>query len=169
MSGDSKHSFFLFFFFHRKRILKNGGTVRFVDARTPITEYNALDENKLPVAAKIHTIDATDSSIMAIGFAHFKGCKFIERIILNRCKHMENEALEQLSFVKDTLHDLQVTECGNVEDSGLRSLKNLSKLKKLTIYGFLYVKDFNAVCSELKKSLPKCEIITKANDADEST
>lgn len=165
-----KYGFTQFFSLYLpERILKNGGTVRFVDGHTPITEYNALDENKLPVAPKIHTIDATDSSIMAIGFEHFKGCKFIERIILNRCKHMENEALEQLSAVKDTLHDLQVTECGNVEDSGLRSLKNLSQLKKLTIYGFLYVKDFNEVCSELKQSLPKCEIITKAIVADGST
>lgn len=143
-----------------KRILKNGGSVRFVDGRTPITEYNALDADQLPVAPKIHTVDATDSSIMAIGFEHFKGCNHIERIILNRCKHMENEALEQLSYVKDTLRDLQVTECGNVEDSGLRTLKNLSQLRKLTVYGFLYVKDFNGVCNELKQHLPHCEIIT---------
>lgn len=144
------------------RILKNGGTVRFVDGRTPITDYNALlDEQKLPVLQRIHTIDATDSAIMALGFDHLDGCHSIERIILNRCKHMENNALEKLTFVKDTLHHLQVTECGNVEDSGLRSLKNLSQLKTLTIHGFLYVKDFNGICNELKQSLPQCQIATK--------
>lgn len=149
--------------------MKNGGTVQFVDDRTTITEYNALDEKKLPIGTKIHTIDATDSSIMAIGFEHLKGCKFIERIILNRCQHMENEALEQLTYVNDTLHDLQVTQCGNVEDSGLQSLKNLSNLKKLTIYGFVYVKIFDEVCNELKRNLPNCEIITKKAVANGST
>lgn len=154
-----------------ERILKNGGTVRFVDGHEPITEYDALDEKKLPILPKIHTIDATDSSIMAIGFEHLKGCKYIERIILNRCKHMENHALEQLSLVKDTLHDLQVTECNNVESSGLRSLKNLTKLRKLTIYGFLYIntKDFDTVCRDLKQNLPKCEIISSGVMSDEST
>lgn len=142
--------------------MKNGGTVQFVDARTPITEYNTL--NTLNTTPKIHTIDATDSAIMAIGFEHLKGCKFIERIVLNRCKHMENEALEQLSFVKDTLHELQVTECGNVVDSGLRSLKKLTQLQKLTIYGFLYVKDWDGIYIELKQSLPKCEITTNKNE-----
>lgn len=166
----AKYSILLTPPYFTERILKNGGAVHFVDGRTPITEYNALDEDKLPVAPKIHTIDATDSSIMAIGLEHLKGCEFIERIILNRCKHMENEGLEQLSFVKDTLHDLQVTECGNIEDSGLRSLKNLSHMRKLTIYGFLYVKNFNGVCSELKQSLPNCEIITnRVVDKDDST
>lgn len=97
---------------------------------------------------------------MAIGFEHFKGCKAIERIILNRCKHMENEALEQLGYVKNSLKELQVTDCNNVVESGLLSLKQLNHLQKLTIYGFIYIKDFNGVVSQLKKDLPGCEIVT---------
>lgn len=109
---------------------------------------------------QIRVVDATDSSIMAIGFEHFKGCEAIEHIILNRCKHMENEALEQLSYVKNSLTELQVTECSNVVESGLLSLKQLNRLEKLTIYGFTYIKDFNGVVNQLKKDLPKCEIVT---------
>lgn len=98
---------------------------------------------------------------MAIGFEHFKGCTSIERIILNRCKHMENEALEQLAYVKQSLKELQVTHCSNVEDSGILSLKQLNHLQKLTIYGFVYVKDFNGVVNQLKKDLPGCQIVTE--------
>lgn len=97
---------------------------------------------------------------MALGFEHFKGCKAIERIILNRCKHMENEALEQLVYVKKSLKELQVTDCSNVVESGLLSLKQLNHLQKLTIYGFIYIKDFDAIVNQLKTDLPGCEIVT---------
>lgn len=112
---------------------------------------------------QIKLVDATDSSIMALGFEHFKGCHGIEHIILNRCKHMENEALEQLIYVKGSLKELQVTDCSNVVESGLLSLKQLNHLKKLTIYGFTYVKDLNTVINQLKNDLPRCEIVTNRN------
>lgn len=74
---------------------------------------------------------------------------------------MENDALEQLAYVKNSLKELQVTDCPNVIDSGLLSLKQLNHLQKLTIYGFVYVKDFNGVVDQLKKELPDCKIITE--------
>lgn len=74
---------------------------------------------------------------------------------------MENEALEQLVYVKNSLKELQVTDCPNVVESGLLSLKQLNHLQKLTIYGFIYIKDFNGVVNQLKKDLPSCEIITE--------
>ena len=95
---------------------------------------------------------------MSIGFDHLKNCTAIERIILHKCAHMENEALERLVHVKNTLKELQVTECGNVEDDGLLSLKQLTHLEKLRIYGFPYVKNFDKVVAELRASLPKCDI-----------
>lgn len=114
-------------------------------------------------SSQIRLVDATDSSIMALGFEHFKGCRAIEHIILNRCKHMENDALEQLAYVKGSLKELQVTDCPNVVESGLLSLKQLSRLEKLTIYGMTYIKDLNQVINQLKNDLPKCEIITNRN------
>ncbi|XP_031631576.1 ATP synthase subunit s, mitochondrial isoform X2 [Contarinia nasturtii] len=119
--------------------------------------YNSLSNTK---SEKIKVVDGTDSSIMALGFEHFKGCKNIEQIILNRCKHMENEALEQLGYVKNSLNELQITDCPNVVESGLMSLKQLNNLKKLTIYNFIYIKDFTGVVNQLKKDLPNCEIHT---------
>ncbi|XP_031631565.1 ATP synthase subunit s, mitochondrial isoform X1 [Contarinia nasturtii] len=138
-------------------ILKNGGSVQFHNQYLPIKEYNSLSNTK---SEKIKVVDGTDSSIMALGFEHFKGCKNIEQIILNRCKHMENEALEQLGYVKNSLNELQITDCPNVVESGLMSLKQLNNLKKLTIYNFIYIKDFTGVVNQLKKDLPNCEIHT---------
>lgn len=106
-------------------------------------------------------IDGTDSSIMALGFDHFRGCKFIERIILQRCQHMENEALEKLANVKSSLKHLEIVDCHNVEDSGLLSLKQLHNLQTLTVHGFMYVKDFNGIVEQLKKDLPNCQITSK--------
>lgn len=146
-------------FFYILRIIKNGGAVQFTNHSSPTKEYNALVGSSS--SARIKMIDATESSIMAIGFEHFKGCKSIEQIILNRCKHMENDALEQLAYVKNSLKELQVTDCANVIDSGLLSLKQLNHLQKLTIYGFVYVKDFAGVVDQLKKELPDCKIVTE--------
>lgn len=139
------------------RIIKNGGAVQFQNHFQPVKEYNSLHATN---SSHIKMVDASDSSIMALGFDHFKGCKSIERIILNRCKHMENEALERLVYVKNSLKELQVTDCSNVVESGLLSLKQLNHLQKLTIYGFIYINDFNGVVSQLKKDLPACEIVT---------
>lgn len=144
------------------RIVKNGGAVQLGNQSQPTSEYNSLLIGS-SASTRLKVIDGTDSSIMAIGFEHLKGCKSIERIILNRCKHMENEALEQLAFVKNSLLELQVTDCPNVIDSGLLSLKQLNHLQKLTIYGFLYMKDFNGVISQLKQDLPGCQIVTEKN------
>lgn len=142
------------------RIIKNGGAVQFANQSQPTSEYNSLLVGS-SASSRIKVVDATDSSIMALGFEHFKGCTSIERIILNRCKHMENEALEQLAYVKQSLKELQVTDCSNVMDSGLLSLKQLNHLQKLTIYGFVYVKDFNGIVNQLKKDLPGCQIVTE--------
>lgn len=149
---------------HFSRLLKNGGAgVTFYNENKAITDYNVLppDGGHGP---KIHTFDGTGSSIMAIGFDHFEKCKGIQKVILHQCTHMENEALQKLVFLKDSLVDLQVTQCYNVEDSGLLSLKHLDRLQLLTIYGFRYVKDFDGVVNELKKSLPKCQIQTEPSN-----
>lgn len=142
------------------RVIKNGGSIKFWDAEKPIAEYNVLQTPKFPYTLQIHTIDATDSTIMALGFDHLKHCSRIKKIILHRCNHLENEAMEKLAYVKDSLNELQITECGNIESSGLLTLKQLQNLRKLTIHDFLYVKDYEGVVKDLQKNLPNCEIVT---------
>ena len=71
---------------------------------------------------------------------------------------MENEALEKLEYVKDSLEELSIEDCFNVQDSGLLSLSKLTNLKKLHICGLPYVKDMESINKELKSSLPSCDI-----------
>lgn len=136
-------------------ILKNGGMVRFT-GRTQITDYNALPSSDQRVF--IQEVDATGASIMAIGFDHFKNCTKIEKIILHKCKHMENEALEKLTHVKDSLQFLQISECYNVVDSGLLSLTPLANLRKLILCDLPYVKDMSSIERELRSKLVNCEM-----------
>lgn len=140
--------------------MKNGGIVSFADQNRPIKDYNLLQAS-VPSSPKLRLIDATDSAIMALGFAHLKNCKHLDTIILNRCAHMENEALDHLAYVRNSLKVLQVTDCGNVEDSGLLALKQLTNLQSLTVHGFIYVEDFEGIIRELAKSLPNCKIIAQ--------
>lgn len=167
-------------------LLKNGGSVTFaggmcilvhsrwennvqlLPCSLPISAGSraVFDYNMLgavgPTAAspRIVAIDATDASIMAIGFDHLHGCTQVQRIRLCRCKHMESEALAKLAdTVGATLRELHVEECYNVTDEGLLSLGALSELRSLTVCGVPYVKDVDGVRSELTARLSKdCEI-----------
>lgn len=139
-------------------ILKNGGAIRYMGpGRAQISDYNSLGATEYR-KSYIEDVNATDSSIMAIGFDHFKNCNHIKKITLNKCKHMENEALEKLIYCKDSLIDLSIEDCFNVLDSGLLTLKQLPNLQKLVISGVPYVKDIENVKRELIQSLPKCDL-----------
>lgn len=140
-------------------LLKNGGAVRF-NGKALQKDYNTLPPQNQ--REKIQEVDATESTIMAIGFEHFRNCDGINKIILHKCKHMENEALNELILLNNTLKHLQVSECYNVVDSGLKSLGQLTNLEKLIIFGMPYVKDIKAIEMELRSKLPKCDIDIKA-------
>lgn len=136
-------------------LLKNGGAVSFV-GRSMVKDYNTLPSEHQ--RQYIQSVDATESTIMSIGFEHFRNCNKIDKIILHKCKHMENEALEQLGLLKTTLKHLQVSDCYNVVDSGIISLCQLKNLDTLTIFGMPYVKDMKTVEAELRANLPNCQI-----------
>lgn len=137
-------------------LLKNGGAITFVGRRS-VEDYNAL--GSAGQRHPIESVEATDASIMAIGFDHFRNCRALQRITLTRCKHMENEALQRLTVIKDSLRELTLTDCFNVTDSGLVNLGELSGLQKLNVSGVPYVKDLPAVRATLAQKLPECEII----------
>lgn len=140
-------------------MLKNGGAVRFT-GNTMVKDYNILPPQNQ--REQIQEVDATESTIMAIGFEHFRNCNGIKKLTLHKCKHMENEALYELPLLNDSLKHLQISECYNVVDSGLKSLGQLTKLEKLIIFGMPYVKDMKAIEMELRSNLPKCDIDIKA-------
>lgn len=93
-----------------------------------------------------------------MGFDHFKDCTAIRKIAFKSCRYMENEALEKLEHLKDSLCELEINGCYNVVDEGLLTLKRLKKLNKLTIVNLPYVKDMKAVEKDLQSALPQCAI-----------
>lgn len=75
---------------------------------------------------------------------------------------MENEALAKLGYLKDTLEELEIIGCYNVVDEGLRTLKQLKNLNKLTLENLPYVKDMKAVEKELQAELTACVVGVKS-------
>ncbi|XP_055855028.1 ATP synthase subunit s, mitochondrial [Episyrphus balteatus] len=141
-------------------VLKNGGAVSFVQAPGRLLQdYNALPTPSTRV--QIKEIDATDSSIMKLGMEHLKSCKHIDRVILNRCKHLESDGLTGLTHIKDTLKHLQISSCYNIDDQGLLVLKELTQLKSLLMFDLTAVNDLEKVIEEIKPHLKECTISTK--------
>lgn len=136
-------------------VLKNGGFIKF-EKQKWTTDYNALPAENYRYL--IDEVDGTKSTIMALGFEHFKNCTAIRKVTLKSCRYMENEALEKLGHLKDSLRELEITGCYNVVDEGLLTLKQLKNLNKLTIANLPYVKDMSAVEKELRAALIMCTI-----------
>lgn len=105
-------------------LLRNGASVKWVGEKNYLKNYNALPKQN--VRFVISEVDASGSSISHYGFMHFEGCSSIRKIILHDCGYIEDEALNQLHFVKNTLEELQVSLCGNITDAGLRHIKELT-------------------------------------------
>lgn len=93
------------------------------------------------------------------GFDHIKGCELLESITMKKCSYITDEGLSKLIVRKDSLKYLEIDQCKNITDEGLKSLIALKNLKKLVLKDLPYVKDMNAMQSELKASLTDCEIV----------
>lgn len=134
-------------------VLKNGGAIEFSQtAGHFVNDYNALPaDNKLTV----RSIDASNSSIMKIGFDHLAGCKHVHKVILHQCKHLESGSLSGLLHIKKTLKVLEVSGCENLGDTDFDVLKDLEVLEDLTIGD---VNNLEKIVQQLKKALPKCSI-----------
>ncbi|XP_023168831.1 ATP synthase subunit s, mitochondrial [Drosophila hydei] len=138
-------------------ILKNGGGVRMTENPTKLwKEYNHLPAENTPFRIKV--VDATNSSIMKIGLHHFEGCRNIDTVIFHKCKHLENDGLEGLAYLSQSLANLQVSGCYNIRDSGLAFISHLRNLKQLLIFDMPYVQNMDEVANKLKKSLPECDV-----------
>lgn len=138
-------------------IIKNGGGVRFTDNPARLwKDYNHLPGENVPFRIKV--VDASNSSVMAIGLDHFKDCTSIDTVIFHNCKHLENDSLSGLTHIKDNLTSLQVSGCYNIDDDGLASICELTNLKQLLIFDMIYVRNMDAVVRKLKECLPSCDL-----------
>ncbi|XP_015120938.1 ATP synthase subunit s, mitochondrial [Diachasma alloeum] len=140
-------------------LLRNGAAVQWTGGRAYLKDYNALpQETKVVRPSYIQGVDGTNSGISHEGFPHFSGCKYVLEMKLVNCVYIGNNALDLLYLLKDSLQSLEISNCGNVTDAGLKHLKILQKLKMLKLSNLPAVENGVLVTEELKKSLPNCQI-----------
>ncbi|PSN31948.1 ATP synthase subunit s [Blattella germanica] len=132
-------------------LMRNGAFVKWKGAPEFLTDYNSLPPEGMKYF--IQEIDATESSIM-----HYGGCKYISAIKFERCAYLQDEALQELSILKNSLQNLKIISCGNITDKGLKSLVILSNLQSLEVSDLIYLKSKEDCLSTLKSSLPNCKI-----------
>uniref|UniRef100_A0A1B0GIP0 Uncharacterized protein n=1 Tax=Lutzomyia longipalpis TaxID=7200 RepID=A0A1B0GIP0_LUTLO len=141
-------------------VLKNGGAVRFLEhPKNLFRDYNMLPPD-FRTKLTLKEIDATNSAIMTVGFAHVVGCEKIDKIIITNCKYIDNRGFHHLTSINDSLRSLDITQCTNISDSGLLQLKGLTKLQKLVMKDLPGVKDLPAVEKELRQHLKDCQFQT---------
>lgn len=106
-------------------LIRCGASVKWAGA-----EHFHSDYNTLPATSsrnyRIEEIDATDSSIMHLGFPYLKDLKLLKAITLKRCHYISDEALFMLECRKESLQAIEVISCGNVTDAGIRTLVKLT-------------------------------------------
>ncbi|KAG7298951.1 hypothetical protein JYU34_017417 [Plutella xylostella] len=137
-------------------VLRNGGAVVWSGGRRQ-TDYNSLPPEKAAVP-KLVEIDGSGSSISHYGFSHLSGCTELKKIILHDNKYIDDRAMAGLEYGKSSLTHVQVSECPNVTDAGLKQLKVLDKLETLVLFKLLSVDNLDECKKFLKSHLSKCNI-----------
>lgn len=137
-------------------LLRNGASVKWQGSDVFLTNYNRLPPEGTKLFIK--EVDGTESSIKHYGFPHFDGCKYIDTLILNKCYHVEDKALEYLYLLEASLTYLQISSCRNISANGLLHLSKLRNLKKLILFDLPYVRNKQKTTSKLQEILPNCSI-----------
>ena len=141
-------------------LLKNGAAVKWHKSDKFLKDYNSMPVSGIR-SLKIQAVDATNSSIMHIGFPYFNDLEHFDKLILNNCAYIEDPSLISLSRIcREQLTWLEIVQCKSVTEKGLLALANFERLKRLHIEDLKYVTDENAkiVIEELKKALPNCHL-----------
>lgn len=139
-------------------ILKNGGSIRIVeDSNNKIDQYNALPPENIKFRLK--EVDATNATIMKVGLEHFKGCSYIDTVILHKCLYLEKGGLEGITHLRKSLQSLEISACYNMTTKCLMVLGKLKNLKNLTISNMMNV-DLEESRKKLQSMLPQCTIIS---------
>ncbi|CAL7943229.1 unnamed protein product [Xylocopa violacea] len=135
-------------------LLRNGASVRWKGHSEQLTDYNVLPDSGNYF---IEAVEADNAGICDIGFQHFEGCKHIKKVKLENCRYIDNNAMNCLSLLQDSLTNLEIINCKSVSDDGVFKLKVLKNLETLKIKGLPAV-DNNIVQKELTEALPNCKI-----------
>jgi hypothetical protein len=138
-------------------LLRNGACAKFVNSPILHCDYNVMPPENQKFLVK--EILAKNAGINSDGFIHIKGCLKLERISLTDCSYITDEALEKLDYRKESLKFLEIINCKNITEDGLRSLKKLTNLQKLVARNLPYVNKPAEIAKELQEHLKNCEIV----------
>ena len=137
--------------------MRCGGGVKWTARDTVDYSYDSLVGVRRN--QKIVAIDAAGSSISGTGFRYLEGLTHVESIILSKNSYLHDDALAQLVLVKESLRHLEVSNCVNITDIGVRSLASLINLQSLILKNLMNVKDMSSCDGYLKENLPSsCRI-----------
>lgn len=89
------------------------------------------------------------------------GCTKLEKIILHKNKYIDDRAMKGLAYGQATLTFVQVSECLNVTDKGLKEIKSLKNLKTLVLFNLFSVNNIDESKQFLQSNLPDCKILGK--------
>ncbi len=62
------------------------------------------------------------SSFYGNSVCFLDGCNHLHKAIFHKCGYIEDEAVEKLGYLSNTLKYLQLSSCGNVTDEGILTL-----------------------------------------------
>lgn len=139
-------------------LLRNGACVKFVGEEKLFCDYNSLPPDTIPFTQKIKEIHGRDAGIITMGFSHLVGLDDVDLVHLEECKYINDESIEKLTTIKDTLKTLEIIGCKNVTDNGLLHAKKLIHLTNFKAQNLPYVKDASKVMQDLQGALPNCKL-----------
>ncbi|KAK3607853.1 hypothetical protein CHS0354_038281 [Potamilus streckersoni] len=148
-------------------LLRCGASVRWKGFNHIEKDYNSLPGGSFD-RYKIEEIDASGSCIMFIGFPHLNGLNHVTKVILHECIYLEDNALEYLSYIKETLKVLQISRCPNITKDGLSKLVVLENLQQLVLFQLPEVIDKEETKHMLQNALPKCQVQFLENKKEKS-
>uniref|UniRef100_A0A069DPT9 Putative atp synthase subunit s mitochondrial n=1 Tax=Panstrongylus megistus TaxID=65343 RepID=A0A069DPT9_9HEMI len=140
-------------------LMRNGAFIRWQGQPNFLSHYDnlPLDENdKAPYY--IEEVDATDASISHHGFPHFSGCNYITKMKFHNCWYFDDRCIFQLNLIANSLCQLEITNCGEVTDAGLASLKDLRRLNDLRLGDLKQVKNLTGCVTAIQQALPECSV-----------
>ncbi|EEB17297.1 ATP synthase subunit S, putative [Pediculus humanus corporis] len=108
---------------------------------------------------KLEEIFAQKAGLSYLGFEHLKNCEHIKKIRLIACHFLNDQCLNKLSYVKNSLEFLEIRSSFLVHNKGILSLSQLNNLKTLILADLPEVEKKGECEAALKKALTNCKIV----------
>nr|AHZ64885.1 ATP synthase subunit s [Tetranychus cinnabarinus] len=137
-------------------LIRNGCEIKWSTSEKLQVHYEDMPD--INESTWIQGIKGDNSSLMSVGFDHFKSIKGPEKILFRRCHYLTDDALEKLTFIGHSLRHLQLISCHNITDEGVCSLTRLRKLAFIKLFDLSSVKDVEGCRQHLQEGLPECVV-----------